>query len=645
MPLLPLLTLLLACEGSEPAAPTVLLAQGGEEGLVVVVADDWDGRWQIELFAEDDFVPTADLFGSDGLTAGEAFFVPAARTGGEVQLTRVRITDGATRQTDGVAPVVAQLTHTAEDAVYWPGEPLTATVEDLTGTLESVPLRGTWTLLERAVGADEPEQTALTAGESVSLPASIELTAPEHTARVGLSLSLSVAALRPSGDSVEVPVATDTVQLGVVDAAELYWGDLHVHTNLSNDGCEMPNQFCDSRDGVPASDAIDIAADNGLDFFALTEHAEWEVFAPDGGEDYDIWAEQQELALSSSDTLLLVGYEWTNNKEITDLESTFPGGHKTVLFRDAEVCDRYRVSASDERESVRKLTRATYIGWHEPLAKEPVQLFSALEDAQASCGESPVMTFFHHPALEKPQPVDFEASGNAPDPRFERLVEIYSEHGCSECIDTTADDCDFQLNENYEYVVRGAVQTALKNGYQLGFVGGTDAHDGRAGSLDDGPSYHGPLGTTPPADTGDPSYLNLQFAPGALTGVYLEHGLARTDLFDAMWDRATLATSGPRPRASAFALGHDGALYRSGQVLPQSAMPVTLLARVEDEDFTLDGIRLVHADGDIEAESTDGLLSVTTAISERDALYWRIVGTWGGVDARVWISPVFGGVE
>jgi hypothetical protein len=76
-------------------------------------------------------------------------------------------------------------------------------------------------------------------------------------------------------------------------------------------------------------------------------------------------------------------------------------------------------------------------------------------------------------------------------PLREHLVEISSEHGVGECVDPNAADCAWRVNSSVEYVPEGAVQNALGLGHRLGFLAGTDSHDARPGSVDDGPGLVG----------------------------------------------------------------------------------------------------------------------------------------------------------
>ncbi|NOY27322.1 MAG: hypothetical protein GXP62_15755, partial [Oligoflexia bacterium] len=100
-------------------------------------------------------------------------------------------------------------------------------------------------------------------------------------------------------------------------------------------------------------------------------------------------------------------------------------------------------------------------------------------------------------------------------------MEIYSEHGSSECWDDSLEGCGWAFNTAQGYHPQGSIQAALDHGYQLGFVAGTDSHDGRPGSIEDGPSHvaHWRDGLE-----GGPQ---VQFTGGGVTGLLVTQPLDR----------------------------------------------------------------------------------------------------------------------
>lgn len=115
----------------------------------------------------------------------------------------------------------------------------------------------------------------------------------------------------------------------------------------------------------------------------------------------------------------------------------------------------------------------------------------------------------HHPGYSRGRRgVDW----NHHDPRQERLVEVYStQHGCSE---SDASGVHSLYSKSMGSMGKGtSVQRALERGYKLGFTGGSDSH------------------------------FLLQ-KPG-LTGVFASD-LSRGSLFEGLWNRRTIASTGPK---------------------------------------------------------------------------------------------------
>lgn len=473
-------------------------------------------------------------------------------------------------------------------------------------------------------------------GTSLDLPA-IRAVHPEPAA-----LTFSAHLLEPQGVAIAHSVLDPVLSLG----RSLSWGDLHAHSNLSYDGCEDEAADCTPRYGCGAEDFFDNAAAAGLDFVALTDHAEWGWYQPDGTPllTCDIWAEQQARVQEAEGVVALLGYEWTNTRSRpVDESSAYEGGHKTVLFRDANVPEDFRVAAVEADGSTWK---GTGVYWKAtgPTASDPEQLRAALDLAAAEHGDLPVLSFFHHPAIEAPQGVDFANPVNAPDPSIETLIELYSEHGSSECLDTTADDCDWMINAaSWAYLTRGSAQYALSQGFRLGFTAGTDGHDARPGSIDDGPSWHGSSAGSAEEAASKPPHQ--QFSSGGLTGVWTADELDRDSLFEGLRSRATVATSGPRPVVRALAIDDQGVPWLPGSELPADRTGLQVVASVQAEGYTVARLSLVDRDGVVVAEAEGGELEQALTVEGDNAWYLRAVlfDDEDGSEQRVWVSPWFAG--
>lgn len=204
--------------------------------------------------------------------------------------------------------------------------------------------------------------------------------------------------------------------------ADIHWGDLHGHSNLS-DGTGTPEEFFRYARDV-----------SGLDVVSLTDHDHWGMLFLD--EHPALWQEIRETteAFNAPGTFVTVlGYEWTS----------WIHGHRHVLYfgDDGPV-----LSSIDERYET------------------PTQLWDALREQNL-----PAMTFAHHSA-GGPVATNWKF---APDPQFEPVTEVASVHGSSEAPDAP--------QTIYKPLEGNFVRDVLDQGHRLGFVGSGDSHDGHPG--------------------------------------------------------------------------------------------------------------------------------------------------------------------
>jgi hypothetical protein len=466
-------------------------------------------------------------------------------------------------------------------------------------------------------------------GEAASIEATLEGDSPLLQVS-GLSFTGAEAGPAVEAASIRVEVADhpDRVLLSapftlVHTGQRSLWGDLHSHSNLSHDGCEDPDHDCLPRQESPALDVLLTAADRGLDFAALTEHAEWGAYLyAERGLEVPIWTEVQRLAAASvgGPVLALVGYEWTGAYE--------GGGHRTVFFDRVEVCaDRYLGAQVETGDKV----RANAVEAHRP-SEGPFALTPrALKDALATPGacEAEAISYFHHSAYKMPRMVTWSAEANQG--LDDRLVEIYSEHGSSECADPRAEHCDFGLNNEF-FKADGSVQTALGLGLNLGFVGGTDNHDGRPGSVEDGGSgIYSNEGYKPHLTAGALSMVRLPFSQS------LDHAA----FFDALQARHTAAATLRLDTLSA-ALLCGGAVYLPGDDAP--AGPCTLHAHIADEALSSVEIDVIDREGQASLllPDAEGRLEAAVELPAEGLLYLRVrLLTTDGTEHRAWLSPWF----
>lgn len=130
--------------------------------------------------------------------------------------------------------------------------------------------------------------------------------------------------------------ATDSVTAKALGAEEdqILFGDLHVHTTYSGDAFLRSLPLLQGEGAHPPADACDFARFcSGLDFFALTDHAE--TITPKR------WAEERETIRqcnavagdpANPDLVAFTGFEWTQVGLVPEQHY----GHKNVIFRDTD---------------------------------------------------------------------------------------------------------------------------------------------------------------------------------------------------------------------------------------------------------------------------------------------------------------------
>lgn len=666
-----LLGALLACGGaiddddSSPAAPYSMEALLGDGGVALFI----------------DPVPTGDLSVEATTASGVTYDVPLTGATATIDIdgaaaTSYTLLDGVEAMA-GCTPIAPTMTMTStpHPAVLLAGGTLgleasidggglTLARADLLVRRRLLPSGETSYLDPACLGAEALEHscwlaapTALLADapiadiESLALPAHAPLTDGPQVEEIGCWLHVD------EGDGVYAGASMRAAFLG----ASLIWGDPHAHSNLSHDGCEE-DVTCEDRGAIPGEDFFGNAVGAGLDFAAITEHAEWQHLVKNGDQSFVVWDEilarvEDALVYEDDGFVPLLGYEWTNyvnpfevleeGELAVDHPEAFNRGHKTVLFHATDVCERFRVGAETMVDVIVKMDSGLVYSQDEdrPLATTFDQLEDQLAEAGDECGEEEYVTFYHHPAMKFPSPVNWSLAVNEPNPQGEMLVGIAGEHGSSECLDPGQEGCDFWITDDpiNEYLWWGSVQHALSLGYRLGFIGDTDSHDGKPGTLDE------PSTIAVPVDTdgdGIPDGIDRQMTPGALTGVWVD---PEADPRDALWDglrtRRTLATTGPRCPIAAVALESDGTPHLPGSVIPVKRFPLALTVVIDScDDYEVEVIEVVDpADGAVIAEAEGTLLTADLPLPDSPALYVRIRAWQDDTEHRVWLSPFFVG--
>lgn len=286
----------------------------------------------------------------------------------------------------------------------------------------------------------------------------------------------------------------------------MFWGEIHIHSNLS-DGRGSPKQNLKH-----ARDVVD------LDFAAITDHAE-----DLNQEKWKVTKDSTEYLNRLGNFVTLLGFEWTHpsGKEVWEplvreglspSELDFPlYGHRNVYY---------------------KGRNGEYFAWNDPESDTPDKLWDKLREQGTRFLAIP-----HHPASYV-FPVDWEYFN----PEFERLVEIYSIWGSSECPASQDNDRPILRGGGEIPESRGShVRDALSRGCRVGIIAGSDGHDGHGGRtrhhIQNLTEHEGP------------------FYPSGITGVYAEE-LTREAIWEALWNRSCFGTTGGKIKVKFSLDGH-----------------------------------------------------------------------------------------
>ena len=258
----------------------------------------------------------------------------------------------------------------------------------------------------------------------------------------------------------------------------VWFGDIHTHSGRPSNGKQIA---C----GMGSLDENYQYARNlsRLDVYALTDHE----FQLDGAEDWQAHLEACARYHQDGRFVCLNGFEWTSQLY----------GHRNVYY------------AGEEGEVIRGRHFLNAYGSDNPSIG---QLWETL-DGQGV----PALTIPHHPAA-----MVHATNWDHWNPKYDRLVEIYSEWGSSE----RADD-PLQTDATDLYPA-GTVREALGRGMHFGVIASSDGHDGYAGAGQGMTHKHPHI---------------YHFLGSGRLGV-LAPELSRTAIFDALYHRRTYATTG-----------------------------------------------------------------------------------------------------
>ena len=394
---------------------------------------------------------------------------------------------------------------------------------------------------------------------------------------------------------------------------DLYFGDMHVHTNYSFDAyiggvVADPGLAYDFAKGKPIK-VIDkeVAIERPLDFAAITDHSEYfgELYSINvkgapahnaalpryfrslgfdtlkqrelfnrllknvGKQDrkhldffkgyettksaWDVELDAAEKHYDPGNFTTFAAYEWTSG-------NGFAHNHRNVFFKNMKVPD-YPVSALE--------------------AKTEMELWTALENFREN--GATVMAISHNSnlsegvafPLQKPDGSPIDENYILQRSRNEPLVEIHQAKGNSEVASAYWSNDEFANFENYDskkHVENDYVRWALKKGleyqnefginpYRYGFIASTDTHNGTPGNTEEDDDY---IGNHSLVDSDVNVRLNRDWIldiekktyeavnPGGLMAVWSKAN-TRTEIYEAMERKETYGTSGGRIKLRVFA--------------------------------------------------------------------------------------------
>ncbi|MCX7174661.1 MAG: DUF3604 domain-containing protein [Proteobacteria bacterium] len=349
----------------------------------------------------------------------------------------------------------------------------------------------------------------------------------------------------------------------------------------------------------------------------------------------------------------LIAYEW----------SAAPGGanlHRNVFFRDANVPDTPMSYIDINRED-------GLWDWMTGLEAKGMRVLAIPHNSNGS----KTMMFAAVDGYGKA----IDAAYARKRAHFEKLIEIMQVKGNSEVHRNIWGGDEFADFENADSIarfsglpldrrnfVRAAViqglvyeRTLGVNPYKLGFVGGTDGHNGLAGDAEeyDWNGAHGTTDGTVPGrrEGGIQGWAEAKdLNPGALTGVWAEEN-TREAIWDAMNRRETFATSGTRIKLRFFGGGLSAnpkdpvAMVRQGYAkgipmgsdLPtNSAAPTFAVQATKDPDgANLDRIQIIKGWADKDGKPHEKIIDVVWSGDRKPGANGKLPPVGNTVDLKM----------
>ncbi|MBE6036606.1 MAG: DUF3604 domain-containing protein [Clostridiales bacterium] len=296
--------------------------------------------------------------------------------------------------------------------------------------------------------------------------------------------TLGTLRVTAEAEGMETGKSNPAVVTEAITGPRHFWGDMHGHTGI---------QWGRGSGRSYYEYAKEVAC---VDFCALTD--------PDAGR-----YTNNNATCKDSLSVYMSDKQW---KEIQDVNKQF---HEEGRFIPLLGYEYHNDAPNPEFGGDRNVY---YESYDEPIRRccdegsyTPKELWAQLKEQKVRA-----LTIPHHTAKKV-----MLGSWELHDPEIQRLVEIYSSWGNSEC-----EGCERPIIGGAVYEDH-SVQYALSKGYRLGFVTGSDSH------------------------AGTPGYCHWVFSSdfegyrGGLTCIMTDK-LTKQSLFDALYNRQTYATTGQR---------------------------------------------------------------------------------------------------
>ncbi len=328
-----------------------------------------------------------------------------------------------------------------------------------------------------------------------------------------------------------------------------YLGDLHAHTGASGDAAstDVGTKCADCGAVAELETLVDEA---GLDFVGFTDHVNGKMAA-----DPEDHATMMAAALALHDPD--AGRVVIPSAEVWFYDSGGAGlGHKNMFLFEGD-------------DSSLDMTVFQYDGTSQAVGS-CAEIWDFAEAASKTYGA--LLLIPHHPGMANPMGTDWTCHADPRASTYAPVVEVYSEHGSSM---GRAEWDDYDIIWKDPRAERMVPEVLSRTGFdlQMGFVGGTDSHDTRPGSVCDIDAYQ------PQHPYG-----------GGLTVAVIDAStdFDRPAIYDAIAARSVYTTTGPLlPARVDFSAGGEllGGMGEDFTLPAKAALDIEI--RVPEEDDPL----------------------------------------------------------